>query len=98
MEQLTSKQRSTLTKSAQNIKPVVLIGQNGVTDTLRKKVEESLAAHELIKIKFLDFKNSKNNLTEDLAEKSGASIVRIIGNIAILFRRSKEPEKRKYLK
>ena len=56
MLELTSKQRKILEKAAHNLDPIVIIGQNGVTDSLVQMVLNSLKAHELIKVKFNDYK------------------------------------------
>ena len=53
MIEMTSSQRKELSAKANSIKPVVIIGQSGLTDGVVGKVEESLNAHKLIKIKFL---------------------------------------------
>ena len=58
-------------------------------------VENSLAAHELIKIKFNEYKDEIRELTAELCEKCDATLVRIIGFTVILFREAEEEEKRK---
>ena len=95
MIEITSKQRKVLEKAAHSLEPVVIVGQNGVTDSLTEKVAQSLEAHELIKVKFNDFKDDKRELTENLCNACGALLVRIIGNIAILYKEQENPEKRK---
>lgn len=95
MIEITSKQRKVLEKAAHSLEPVVIVGQNGVTDSLTEKVAQSLEAHELIKVKFNDYKDQKQELSENLCNFCDAVIVRIIGNIAILYKEQKDPEKRK---
>ena len=95
MIEITSKQRKVLEKAAHSLEPVVIVGQNGVTDSLTEKVAQSLEAHELIKVKFNDFMDDKRELTENLCNSCGALLVRIIGNIAILYKEQENPEKRK---
>jgi RNA-binding protein len=43
----------------------------------------------------MDFRDQKQELTEELAEASGSALISIIGNIAILYREQPDPEKRK---
>ena len=95
MIELTSKQRKNLEKIAHDLQPVVIVGGAGVTDGLVSMVENSLAAHELIKVKFNEYKNEIRELTADLCEKTDATLVRIIGFTAILFREAEEEEDRK---
>lgn len=96
MMELTSKQRKYLEKAAHDLFPIVIIGSAGLTQGVIEMTENSLAAHELIKVKFNEYKDEKNSLTEELVSKTNSTLVRIIGNIAILFREAEEPEKRKF--
>lgn len=95
MIELTSKQRKSLEKIAYGLSPVVIVGQNGVTESLIEKTAQELDAHELIKVKFNDFKDSKHELTENICNECSAVLVRIIGNVAILYKMQEDPEKRK---
>ncbi|MGN0739059.1 MAG: YhbY family RNA-binding protein [Treponema sp.] len=95
MMEMTSSRRKELSAQANSIKPVVIIGQSGLTDSVVGKVEESLKAHELIKIKFLEFKDEKKELIEKLCNDCNAVLVRIIGNIAIIYRENPEKEQKK---
>lgn len=94
--ELTSKQRKILEKAAHNMQPVVIVGGAGLTDGVINMVENSLAAHELIKVKFNEYKEDKIELTGEICEKCGATLVRIIGNVAILYRQAEKPDDRRY--
>ena len=96
--ELTSTQRKVLEKAAHSLEPVVIVGQNGVTDSLVDMTKEQLKQHELIKVKFNEFKDEKQPLSVQLAQDCGATLVRIIGNVAILYLESEEEDKRKYAK
>ena len=93
---LNSKQRKILEKAAHDMQPVVIIGGAGVTDGLMQMVENSLAAHELIKVKFNEYKDEKQDLTNQICDATNATLVRIIGNIAILYREAEKEDDRKY--
>ena len=80
---------------AHGLKPLVQVGKKGVTDELIGSVDHALDDHELIKVRFLDFKEEKITLSEKIAEKTGSELVGLIGNIAVLFRRHPDPAKRK---
>lgn len=84
-----------LEKAAHTLEPVVIVGQNGVTPSLEVKVAESLESHELIKVRFNEFKEEKRELAEEIAQKTDATLVRIIGNVAILYKESEDSEKRR---
>lgn len=96
MIELTSKQRKILEKAAHGLAPVVIIGQNGVTDSLVKMADMSLKSHELIKIKFNEYKEERAAYAQDIAQRTDSTLVKIIGNVAIFYRQSDEPEKRKF--
>ena len=95
MIELTSKQRKNLEKLAHDLQPVVIVGGAGVTDGVISTTDNSLAAHELIKVKFNEYKDEIRELTAELCEKTDATLVRIIGFTVILFREAKEEEDRK---
>jgi hypothetical protein len=94
--ELNSKQRKDLEKYAHNLQPVVIVGGAGVSDGVIKMVDNSLTSHELIKIKFNEYKDEKKQLTDDICNKCDATLVRIIGNIAIIYRQAEKIEDRKF--
>ncbi|MEW6670281.1 MAG: YhbY family RNA-binding protein [Thermodesulfobacteriota bacterium] len=97
MEKLKGFQNKYLKGLAHGIKPVVFIGHKGMTPEVARAVDEALDIHELIKVKFIDFK--EKSLKEEIAgviEKETASaLVGMIGHMAIYYRQQKDPEKRK---
>ena len=92
MTELNSKQRKILEKAAHNLQPVVIVGGAGLTDGVVQMTAASLAAHELIKVKFNEYKDEKQELTDQLCAGTDSTLVRIIGNVAILY---KEKQKKK---
>lgn len=96
MIELNSKQRKFLEKEAHDLSPLVIIGGAGLSDGVIDMVDNSLFHHELIKVKFNEYKDEKFDLTNEICEKTNATLVRIIGNVAILYRPAEEVEKRRY--
>lgn len=94
MIELTSKQRKVLEKQAHDLNPVVIVGQQGITDNLVKMVADSLKAHELIKVKFNEYKEDRRQYSEDIAERTDSTLVRVIGNVAVFYKENEDPEKR----
>ncbi|MBN2510330.1 MAG: YhbY family RNA-binding protein [Spirochaetales bacterium] len=94
MNTLSGKQRSYLTRQSQKLKPVVFIGKNGPTESAIAAVASALEHHELIKVKFVDLKDLKKDISLDIAQKTGAVMVRVIGNIALFYKEN--PDKRQY--
>jgi len=89
-------QRKYLRGLAHDLKPLVFLGQKGLTEGLIASVNEALELHELIKLKFLDFKekSQKEELAGHIEQRTGSELVGIIGNIAIFYRRQEDGEKR----
>ena len=92
---MTSKNRKYLEKLAHNLEPIVIIGQNGLTQAVADMCAANIEHHELLKVKYNEFKDQKVELTQELAQEIGAETVRIIGNVAILYRPAQDPTKRK---
>jgi RNA-binding protein len=82
---------------AHDMRPLVLIGKEGLTDGIVRAVEEGLALHELIKIKFNDFKlkELKVSMTDDMIARTGSVLVGTIGHTAIVYREQADPARRK---
>jgi RNA-binding protein len=91
--ELNSKQRAMLQKMAHHLDPVLMIGKHGMNDSIVRAAMRALDDHELIKVKFVDFKEERHEMSRYLADECDASLVSVIGNIAILFRVSRDPEK-----
>lgn len=91
-EKLTPKQRTFLKGLAHHLKPVVRIGQEGVTASVIGEIRQQLLSHELIKVKWSGLSKKEGNKrqqAEELAEKAGAHYVHLVGQTVFLYR---EPE------
>jgi len=83
-----------LVSLAHSLKPVIMIGQHGVTDNILKDLDIALDFHELVKIKIAgEDRESKNTIIEQLCKSSAADKVQAIGKTLTLFRRNKEKQK-----
>jgi len=91
---LTSSERHQLKALAHALDPLVRVGKNGVNDELIKRISKALENHELIKVKFLNYKDQKEDLSEEIAEKTSSHLVEIIGNMAIFYRKNQDPTER----
>jgi RNA-binding protein len=95
MKQLTGKERRRLRGLAHGLKPLVHVGKNGVTKGVIDDADRALRDHELVKIRFLNYKEQRKELSETIAGETRSGIVEIIGNTLILYRESPDPAKRK---
>ncbi len=87
-------QRDYLSRKAHGLQPVVQIGKAGLTEPVAAAVDKALEDHELIKVKFVNSKEEKDELARLVAEKTGATLVRVIGNVAIYYRHQSDPQRR----
>ncbi|MEF2824761.1 MAG: YhbY family RNA-binding protein [Peptococcaceae bacterium] len=84
---LSKKDIKELKAQAQELKPKVLVGKNGLNEGTLQSIDEVLEADELAKIKFLN--NSieiTQEMCEELAEELQAELVQKIGRMIILYR------------
>jgi len=95
MKTLKGFQRKHLRGLAHGLRPVIQVGKNGITPELIKAVDEALESHELIKVKFVDFKEERKTLSQEIGEKTSSEAVGLIGNVAIFYREHPDKDKRK---
>ena len=83
----TAKQRQFLKGLAHSLAPVVRVGKGGVSDAVVEETKKSLAAHELIKVRFeVDDGEERRTLADKLAGAADAQVAGNVGKIAILYR------------
>lgn len=95
MQELTNTQRQYLRRLAHDLKPVVQIGKQGLTEQALASIDRTIEARELIKIKFLDFQDQRQELSETIAEQLNSILISVVGNVAIMYREQPDPEKRR---
>ena len=90
---LNSKQRAALRGIAGTMDTIFQVGKGGINEALISQVSDALRKRELIKLRVLD--NSaytSREAAEEIAEKTGADVVQVIGNRFVIFKRNpKEP-------
>ena len=82
---LTSRQRSRLRSQAHSLKPVVLVGESGLSDNVVRAVDQALLDHELIKVQMRQ-PQDKKALAGQLAAATDAVLCGLIGHTVILYR------------
>ncbi len=84
---LTKSQITYLRSLAHSKKPVVQIGNKGVTDEVLKEITTSLEHHELMKIKVAGLnRDNQEEVAGELSSRCHAETVQILGKIITLFR------------
>jgi RNA-binding protein len=84
---LTKPQLTHLKKLAHSLKPVVMVGQHGVSEGVLEETNAALLAHELIKMRIsAGDRDERDEMIQQVLAHSGAELVQRIGNVAVLFR------------
>ncbi len=93
---LSASQKRHLRALAHPLRPVVLVGQAGVTAALLREADLALQAHELIKLKIsASDRELRDEMIERISEQCGAETVQRIGHTVVLYRPN--PKKRQPL-
>lgn len=88
---LTNKQKQFLKAKAHELKPVILLGGNGLTEGVVAEIEVALNFHELIKIKVpTEDRDEKNLIMDAIVRETKADKVQVIGKTLVLFRQSED--------
>ncbi len=91
---LTNKQQRYLKSLAHSLKPVVTVGNSGLTDAVINETDVVLETHELIKARVnADSKADRVKIANEIISQCGAVLVQIIGHIVILYRPKKKNQK-----
>jgi RNA-binding protein len=85
------KQISYLRGLAHSLNPVVMIGNNGLTENVIKEIDMNLNAHELIKVKVAsDDRALRTQMLADIATQTNAVAVHHIGKQLVIYRKSEK--------
>jgi RNA-binding protein len=86
MDTLTNAEIRRLKARAQQLEPMFKVGKAGLSEGFVRSVAEGLTLHELVKVKFVEFKDDKKTLAPELAEKTSSRLIMRVGNVAVLYR------------
>ncbi|GAA3588676.1 MULTISPECIES: ribosome assembly RNA-binding protein YhbY [Marinobacter] len=89
---LSPEQRRAYRGIAHSLKPVIIIGDKGLSEGLQQELDRALDDHELIKVKVANpDREARQEIIAALCAESGAELVQTIGKIAVVLRRAKKP-------
>ena len=99
MGKLKGFQKRFLRSLAHSIKPIVFVGQKGLSTKLTDAMNDALDHHELIKVKFIDFKEKHQKLAmaEQIEKTVPCEMVGMVGHMVTFYRSQKDPNKRKII-
>jgi RNA-binding protein len=91
---LTERQKKLLRGLGHQLKPVLMVGDAGLTDGVLREFSSTIAHHELIKVRVrVGDRKGRDQIISELCERGGAALVSRIGNVALLYRRDEEDPK-----
>ena len=94
MVPLANAQIRKLKAQAQRLKATLKIGKEGLSPQFLAALDLELDRHQVVKVKFDEFKDQKKQLAPQLAERSSSHLVTRVGNVVVLYRPKPEEEKK----
>ena len=92
---LTEPQKKYLRGLGHGLKPVLMVGDAGLTEAVLSEFESGLGHHELIKVRVrVGDRSERDRIITTLCDAGRAELVQRIGNMALLFRENPEKKKR----
>jgi RNA-binding protein len=83
---VNSLDKKTLKAKAHALKPVILIGQSGLTPAVLAEIENALQFHELIKIKIRAERDERKLISDKISIETGSELIQRIGQITVFYR------------
>ncbi len=88
---LTNQQKKKLKAHAHGLKPVVRLGQSGLTDNVLDEIELAIEHHELIKVKVsAEDRDDKKLIIQKIADQTRSEIIQSIGFMAVFYRENSD--------
>ncbi len=91
---LNEKQKKYLRSLAHTRKPVVMIAEQGLKESVQDEIDQALRHHELIKIRInVGDRTVRDQMAEDICSSFKCNKIQRVGNILTVFKRnSKKPK------
>jgi RNA-binding protein len=90
-KRLSGRQKRYLKSLGHHLKPLVMLGRDGITDNVVKAAEAVLAAHELLKVKIgSGCSLEKGEAAAVIAERTDSEVVQVLGKTFLVFRENPE--------
>lgn len=88
---LSEPQKKFLRGLGHQLKPVILVGDAGLTESVMNEFRSTIEHHELIKVRVrAGDRKLRDDIIRDMCDKGDASLVTRIGNVALVYRRNDE--------
>lgn len=83
---MNSADKKKLRAQAHNLKPVIMIGQSGLTAAVMAEIELALDSHELIKVRIRAEREDRKQISDKICMDTGAALIQTIGQITVIYR------------
>jgi len=84
---ITTKQNQHLRRLAHHLKPVIIIGNAGLSEAVLEEIKLALAHHELIKVKInAGDRSERQEINENITTNCDCHHVQSIGRVAVYYR------------
>ncbi|AYC31646.1 ribosome assembly RNA-binding protein YhbY [Pseudomonas cavernae] len=91
---LTQEQKKQYKSIGHQLKPVLIVADNGLTEGVLGELERALNDHELIKVQLrIAEREDRLAVISELCQASRADLVQVIGKMALLYRKNPKPNK-----
>lgn len=89
--QLAEKQKKYLRRLGHGLKPIVMVGESGLTEAVLKELEQALDHHELVKVRVrAGDREHRDAAITQICHTTAAHLIVRIGHVALLYRRNAE--------
>lgn len=86
---LSPKTKQHLKAQAHALKPVVYVGQNGLSEAVNKELDTALNFHQLMKVKLqIKERDLRKEILNEICQLHQAELIQLIGNIGIIYRKN----------
>ena len=96
MRALNAGERKQLRGLGHELRPLIHVGKDGLTDAVVREIDQALGAHELVKVKFLGADRARvRGFREAIESRLGCAVAGAVGHTALLFRQQPDEKKRR---
>ena len=74
------------------LRPVITVGNKGLTEQLMQELERALTDHELIKIKIMGDREEREKISSQILDQTGATCIQSVGGMVLIMRPAAKPK------
>ncbi|MGA1016011.1 MAG: YhbY family RNA-binding protein [Limisphaerales bacterium] len=90
MQPLSGSEKRALKSRAQRLEASLKLGRQGMSPAFCQQLNQALEHQQLVKVRFVEFKDQKKTMAKELAEKTACHLVTMVGHVAVFYRPENE--------